>query len=896
MRIWIKLWLSFLLVTPAFLVGGVHVITHAVFGGLACLLAVFWSLHLRRHPERHQNLHVDGWFWLFVAAIGVTALQLIPLPLSWLGKLSSQTSQVITNMFAGVGLSSPSTWQPLSLAPPETSAKLIRDLGCLLVFFVTLQWAHQRNRVRWLMRVAVLAAAAMAGLILVQAVLGIKAPLWGLYHPRGGKYMNPVTMSPFINPNHMGAYFLFHGLLSLPLLIEAEERKERLLWSAILLVVSVLVVLSLSRGAVATYVLGLLAFAGLLWRRSRKQLAEEEADRDSSTSSRSSRKRSSTQRRLSKRQRTNMNLIGVAVLVAIGLTVALSVTNFSQHISRTRISLNQDKVGFIYNHSRPFLKDFPLLGVGRGAMPMAWHRYSNFKDLQQGQVMITHVESNVVQPLIDWGLPFGILFVVTAFVLLGLLIIRSKGFLEQSILIAILALLLQNVGDFNLEFMGTGFPFLIMLAALVRLQQGRRKSTLIPRPWLVTTMGVSALAMIVWLTPFAHYHQFFKLPQRWAKVEKAPPKTFNTKLQKLVRSHPSDYMLAIYMARRHSFKKPWRPLVALQWLKRGSYLNPIAPEFMMLRAYNLARLRLGDQAIQELDKAIQLRSRLVHPAIALLQKFNLVPLALRRSKQHALVQTIHAKQSNVSPRPPNYESSLRNSIKRYPQDLLLHRLLAYHLLGKWKRALYKARRALQQPNADKEAVMLKAVTAKTSFLQSLKKLPTTDKAKHFRTLLYAHVAREEGQDKIAEKHYRSLFSQQQGNHWMAFVSLFRLLIKRKAHEEARVILNQAQQWYRSGNLRSRAHIMYLEGRLLEAQGRLRYALRRYESAWNVHPNHQYQEAQAKTCWNMGQSKCTLRIYQTLYQTTKKKRFQQAFQSYQQKLIQQRKKGTLLPKP
>ncbi|TNE44329.1 MAG: hypothetical protein EP343_31775 [Deltaproteobacteria bacterium] len=893
MRIWIKIGLAFLLITPAFAIGGVHILTQAVVGGLACLLAIIWSLHLRRHPERHRTLYLGPWFWLFAAAIVVTALQLVPLPLSWLASLSPETHKILTNMLAGVGLASPSTSMPLSLAPPETSAKLMRDLGSLVVFTVALQWAHQRSRVLWLMKVAVLAAAAMAGLIVVQAILGIKAPLWGLYHPRGTTFANPISMSPFVNPNHMGAYFLFHGLLTLPLLIKAEERRERWMWSAILLGLSVLVVLSLSRGAVLAYTVGLVSFSALFWRQARTQRSDETSDE--SDEGESSRRRSRRSHRLSRRQRSNLMMVGIAAFVAVGLTAAFSLTNLRKEWSRTSLNLKQDKIGFILRHSKPFLRDYPLWGVGRGAMPMAWSRYSKGSDLKRGQIMVTHIESNLFQPMIDWGIPLGAAFLLVGLVLLGLLVIRSKGFLEHSLLIALLALLFQNVGDFNLEFFGTGFPFLILLAALLRLQQGRHQGTVVRLPWLTATMGVLVIAAIVVLTPYANRHQFYKLPQRWKALEKQPRKAFRKSLRSLVRNHPSDYMLAIYMARRHSFQKPWRPLLALQWLKRGSFLNPLAPEFKMLRAYNLARLQLGSQAIQELEKAIRLRSNLVHPAIALLRQFKLVPLALQQSKEHALVQTILARQSGMSPRPKGYETSLRRSLKRFPKDLLLHKLLAYRLLERWRHALKKARQLIKQQEGDKEQAMLKAVELHEMLTQVMKSFPSTPQAKHLRTLLQAHLAEEQGDKTTAEKHYRALFTEQQGNHWAAFVSLFNLLLQRKAYEDARGILRQAQQWYRRGSVQAHAHMMYLEGRLFQAQGRLRYALRRFESAWNLQGKNKYQEAQAQACWAMGQTKCTLRIYRTLYQSTKKKYFLQRLRYYEtQQKEQQRTQKIFQP--
>lgn len=887
LRSWIRYNIAFLLVIPPFLIGGVHILTHVVMGSWACIVAMSWSVYARQHPEHSKIVEINAWFWLWFVAIVFTGFQLIPMPLSWIASLSPATAQVLRQTLGGVGLDSTNIWQPLSLAPPETAAKLIRDLGALVLFLVVLQWAHQRSRVWWLIKVAVLAAGAMAVLVTIQALLGISSPLMGLYHPRGA-LGNPIHMSPFINPNHMGAYNLFHALLCLPLLIQAEKPRERMLWAFILLLLSSYTFLSLSRSVAIIYPLGVLSFAVLFWQRQSKsiQATSEEQNNEHTeefdstefrplesepmishnpTSSQNSHRRKGPSR-ASRRQYQMLFYVTAAVVIAMGLSLLLSYTGLRQAMSETKLSIHRDKIGFILDHTKPFLQHYPWLGVGRGAMPLAWHRFAKTNDLTGEQFMITHVESNLTQPLIDWGIPVGLIFLAVIGFLLILLIIRSKGILEHSLLIAILALVVQNAVDFNLEYYGTGFPFLVFLAALLRLQMARRapSSSSAKRTLFPAVIGISCLLVIACLAPYAHSHPFHRLPQRWKTVSSLPRDQFHTALQSLIRHHPSDYMMAIYIARHYSLQKPWEPLKALQWLERVKFLNPTAPELMFLQAYNLARLGLRQQALEAVDRALLARGMLVHSALDLLSYFNLIDFALRQSSSLGLIQLLHARQLNLWPRPPLYLQRLQNNIRRYPKDFFLRKLLISELFQLWRRTTWLA----TQPQDPKQEMSPEQLAlAASQWLQQLRnqlqRMPPGQE-EQFYTLLYrGHIAKAQQDYKTAQTCYEQVIASEKGEHWQAFVALFELYLQQKQLERAHSTLSQARQRYQEGPPHTTAHLAYLEGRLLQAQGRLRQALQRYEDASQLHHNNEYLLAQAHLCWELSLFRCTVKIYRSL---------------------------------
>ncbi len=879
MRAWIKIHILSLLALPAILLGGVHITTQAAMGAWAGLLAILWSVHLLSRPTSQRTVHLDGWFWLFAMALGVTWLQIIPLPLSWLAQISPQTDQVLRQTLGSVGLYNKEHWQPLSLAPPETTAKLIRDIGALLLYFVILQWAHQRSRLRWMMKVSVCIAGAIAMLSLLQTILGIHSPLLGIYHPRGS-LGNPVTASPFINPNHMGAYYLFHALLCLSLLVETKSRALQAFWSGVLVLLSALILLSVSRGAILVYILSLGVFAVLYWFHRIAPLKRRKSNKPSRHKAESNDEIDLQSSQSIHRNRRMLSYLLAVFVVGVGLALLIGFTSLRQEISQTKLDWNQDKIGFITGHAKPLLQHYPWLGVGRGAMALAWHRFASEQAFTGGKLTITHIESGIVQPLIDWGIPLGILFVLGALFLLWQLLRRSRGFLEQSVLLALLALLLQNVGDFNLEYFGTAFPCLAFLAALQRLQSNRLKRHSRTFPWLSATLGSVGMLCIIWFTPYAYKHHFYRLPQRWKEVKSKSPPSLKVALQQLVQDHPSDFMLATYLARYYTFHKPWKPLEALQWLKRGAYLNPTAADIMMLRAYNLARLGLTQQTIQEIDRSVRNKPSLVRAAYSILKQFKMLPQALAFSQQTTLIRYIHRKRYQQHPHPSNYETSLQQSLQRFPKLFYLHQLMISYRLTQWRQLYRNASRSPTHrlsPTQRKRAVRL----AYKRLQQSLRQIPKDSFAGRYTvSLIQGDIAATQGRMQKAEKYYRWAFQQSKGSHWRSFQSLFGVLLRSKQYDKARILLRTARRRFTS--VHQKARMMYLDGTLLYKQGHLRYALHRFEYAVQLSPQKNYQLALAQLCWELGQHNCTLRIYRALVKDPRNRGLKKKLKWYEKK--------------
>lgn len=918
--------ITLLVVLPPLLIGSVHTLTQAGLGIIACLLALLLAFYKHRVNLNHQNLRIDGWMLLFCAAICFTWLQYIPLPLSLLSFLSPQTEQVLRYTLGAAGVYQDGIWQPISLAPPQTAAKLIRDLGAAAFYFAIFQWAHTRSHLRWIMSASVLAATAIAILIFIQTILGITQPLMGLYQSPNPLF-GPLFGSPFINLNHLGAYALFNALLTLPLLTQEDERKKRVIWTVCLILLSFLTFASFSRGAIIAYIAGITGFFFVLGRKYSSGLQKDPAkstlddgephteisatkpslttdpaekltvaENQPITDQQSEQIRAShsvlstheyTESRHSKRKlnkwlrlwsQTSIRYLLLALFIGLGVAIHWGSTILLREFSRTRISVNEEKIAVILDVSLPLITNYPFVGVGRGAMAMAWHRFSASGERSKGQLTYTHVESQLFQPIVDWGIGFGILFIFISIFLIWLIFRRVKGLLESSVLIALLALLIQNLVDFNLEFYGTAFPFLAILAALNRLQSQRKKTFVFKFPTsLMVSLLLCSIVVIIWLTPYAIKHDYRRMPQLWSELSQNTKVDFNRKLKELVRSHPSDYILAVYLTSLYTYQKPWQPLQALKWLETAQFLNPLASDLLMINSYILARLKYYPQAISTLTQAVELRPYLLQYAYQLIARFGFYREALEQSNSPALVNFIlsHWARHKL---PPDTFIKLANQIKqRFP-----HNREIYETIIRFQLQLYtKEYRTKQTTNTDtlqgskhnwlhilqRSLDMMQQHVPHTYAFHNLieGQLAQTQQKLDLAVNSFKRVIqhRPTHLSKLDELNFRREQNRYQHYRWEAYILLIEILKIQKQYEYAYEILAQARRSFQSHN--HMAHLAYLEGQLLQMQGRLRYALGWYEEAMRLHPTDQYAVVKANLCWELSQFQCTLRIYRRLAQ-------------------------------
>ena len=214
---------------------------------------------------------------------------------------------------------------------------------------------------------------------------------------------------------------------------------------------------------------------------------------------------------------------------------------------------------YLWRASLNVVRDSPWLGIGRGSFATVYTGYKT----DTIAVTYTHVENEWLQPLVDLGVPGGLLLVgVLAWVWLSAARRNARGALQIGLLAGTAAVAVHDLADFSLEIPGVAVPFFACLGAL---GDGLRALTL--RRWglVVSAMVLGAMALGGATLGAAKAHRNVESANQTAGavVKAARADLF---------WHPADYLphaaagAALASARRCSEAEPW--------LERAMLLNP----------------------------------------------------------------------------------------------------------------------------------------------------------------------------------------------------------------------------------------------------------------------------------------------------------------------------------
>jgi tetratricopeptide (TPR) repeat protein len=835
-------------------------------GAIACIWLIFLLLRPSRQGEERRYVF-EGFFWLLLAGFFWTCLQILPLPSALLRWISPQAHEVFTQILTPLGLYSEGAFRALSLSIPETLAKLLRDVGLLALFVAALQWGHTHWHLRAFLRFTVIGAAVIAGLVILQTILRIPQPLMGMYNPQFHLHTF-LQGSPLINQNHLGGYLLFHSLLAYTLALDSEDFWEKISWAAAGAVMGILVLLTLSRAAVIAYLLALFAFLWLVGsamakgQLGRKHKEEEEDDEEGKK--KPQRGRWGFLEQIWKQPALRALVLLFFVMVGVG--VELSSGALVQEFEQTSVSLRKDKLAAILEFSLPLLREYPWVGVGRGAMGMAWPRFSSADMLTKGRLTPTHVESFAIQPLVDWGILFGVFWVICFFWLFWRLWSGSRGFLEHACMIALFALLLQNMADFNLEFPATAFPFFLLLAILKRQQCSRKKMPTTHKPTFLAVIGLAGLVMIVSIFSHAFTYSYRKIHIVWSQIEKQEGEAFKASLQRLVSLRPSDYVLAVLAARHYSTGKRWEPELALQWLERAAYLNPTAGNILLLRGYVYARLGLYQDACRALERAVKLSPDILLAAAHIVEQFGFYEHALRLFRDRDLMVRVLRGLLQKEERGALLLKWKKHLIRRFPKEIEIYRAIL----------TLKLQQAYKEEKEDREKAMAILKDARALLWRVFEQMP---KEKSFFALFSGHILREQGDFAGAVRYYRQAMKEKESpDYWRAFFSLMRLYVRLRQEDAVYKMFMKGRRL--THNLNHQGELFFLYARLLTRRYAYRAALEAYERAvhYNPRPAH-YWFALADVAAQMGLYDRSLEIFERyrvnpLYRESMEKKIKQ----------------------
>ncbi|MDW8281594.1 MAG: hypothetical protein RMK29_07780 [Myxococcales bacterium] len=507
-----------------------------------------------------------SWFAALVAlALLLTLLQLMPLPPSLRALLAPGSDATLRQIAAELG-GYPHRWHPLSLDPAATLNEAVRILGSLC-YLLALGLVFSRRGDGRRLTLAVAAAALVPAGCGVLMALGV--PLPPPIRIAGEGTTRALFAAGFVNSNHLAALLAVGAILCTALASEAQGGRRWLLVMGIF-VLNIVLLGTLSRAGIAVGLCGqavVLAWPG---------------------------------RSGSRRGR----------LLTVGGTLPIAILGFllwqearrelASRIAATRLEelARPGSKLHAWVEALPLLRGHLLLGVGRGAFDSAFQGTSSVS----GSTRFVYLENEWLQAVLDWGLPGA--------AALGLLLLaalreawrhlpaeRGPGAPHRrAALVAIGALLLHNLVDFNLEVGGVALVFVALCAVVGRFRHGASPL------WLG---GLSLLLLagagLAWRVAPDQDEDGRRL-LALARDPGVAPDLVVAEGRKAVLRHPLDsYLSAVVAARLEEARRP----EAIVWVNRALLANPNDIAALHTAALVLCRRGHRAQGLRTLRHALE---------------------------------------------------------------------------------------------------------------------------------------------------------------------------------------------------------------------------------------------------------------------------------------------------
>lgn len=379
--------------------------------------------------------------WPLLGFLGVGLCQIVPLPAPLLAAVAPGSAAVWHPRDPAVAAVLGEGWRPISLDPGTTAraAALVGGLG-LLAMLAAAPLARPRN--------ALLASATVVagGALLASYAIFARARFGALLY---GRIPVPTVspFGPFVSKNHFAGYAVLVCLLGFGLAIGLADREgERgrrgeapgmvaAVVAALALALAVLV--SLSRGGVASLLAGVCALGAARW---------------------------------TLRHRAGSRLVPPLVL---GVIVAGLLAAALPREAQKRMQTLDQASSFRLDTWRDVLRmsaASPIVGQGLGAFHDAFPRFKR----AHGEIRVEHSENDYLETLAETGL-LGLMFALAALVTLlaaiwrglergGHPVVRGLG---MGALAALVALAVHSAFDFNLRIPSNAvlFAFVASVAA-----------------------------------------------------------------------------------------------------------------------------------------------------------------------------------------------------------------------------------------------------------------------------------------------------------------------------------------------------------------------------------------------------------------------------------------------
>lgn len=444
-----------------------------------------------------------------LVCIVLTGLQLVPLPDSVLETFNSVGVSLRAD---GAALLGTSPWPSLSMDVPGSlrAIAMFAILAGIANIAVRIA-ASERGRHVLLSGVAGLGGLT-AVIVGVHEILGAR-DLYGIYAPT---YARPAVLGPLLNENHLGCFMALSATVALGLVLYRRQRASiRVLWLVVVGSCAATTVATLSRGATIALGTGIACTLAVVF----AQRAIPEVGR--------SRRRSF---------RITSLPIAIVGICAIVIVVYGSAGGISRELSRTEFGeIAQPKSKYAaWRSSITLVEDAPVFGQGRGAFETVFSRVHP----SSGLATFTHLENELLQVVVDWGL-VGAIAIGGAMLWLFIVVIRRwRGTsLAAGALGGLAAVALQSNVDFGLELLGIAVPTVIVAATLA---YGQPRS--LARPRVTRAARIAQIVALLLSCPLL-FSTFTMSPvEDRIELVTESPLTLDD-IREAATRHPHDYYL-----------------------------------------------------------------------------------------------------------------------------------------------------------------------------------------------------------------------------------------------------------------------------------------------------------------------------------------------------------------
>jgi O-antigen ligase len=401
---------------------------------LACALAVAATVTSRRRLSMAPPLLVA-----LVTAIGVTLLQIVPLPSGIIHHLNPRSAALREEGLAMIGQYA--DWQTISM----DSAGTVRGAALLLLMlgagYVALRFAASERGRFWLSAGISVVCVLCALITGAHAMLGAKS-LYALYAP---KESLTALVGPLLNSNHFGSLMGVGTLVSAGLVaFDREAVTRRLGWICATLICIAATMLSLSRGAVISLGLGIMTF-GIVMLAQRYGVNKDRRSKD-------------------EMWRTKVPMAVFATCV-VGLVVYSSAERVAGQLIDTRLTEIGEKHSKFaaWRSGAEMFAEAPWFGVGRGATEPVFTRIHAASSYHT----FSHLENEYLQGLVEWGL-VGSILIAIPLLWLGLHMLQrwNRGPLAAGAMAALAALMAQSAVDFGISLPALAVVAVVLCAIL----------------------------------------------------------------------------------------------------------------------------------------------------------------------------------------------------------------------------------------------------------------------------------------------------------------------------------------------------------------------------------------------------------------------------------------------